>query len=474
MIMKLYRKITFTAIMMIAASAIFGAKYYVSGSGNDAANGLSPDTAFRNIQTAANLTEPGDTVFIMNGTYTEPDGAERVLEITRSGTDGKPITYCALPGHKPVIQFSLWAGVEVMSASYIEIRGLQVIGSADDISLEYAQSEMSNLDNARTSGNGIFVRGDAKTNTIARNVSIIDNFVSKAPGGGIGAMHVDYLTIKGNLVEECGFYAPYANSGISVYQALDVDDYTGYKLVIVNNVSRRNFNYIPFYFSNEEPEKRQFTDGNGIIVDDLKGLQDFVGPSMSEPYGGRTLIANNICHDNGGSGIHAFKCLNVDIVHNTAYLNGRHPEMDVGQIFANTSEKITIANNILYALPGKKINDNYKISEVQFLNNLYYDGTDEPRILVPGENTVIDNPQFTALPPCKDAFRLSPSSAGVDEGIRLPLHDDDYLQVDAAMDLRVRGRAPDIGAFEASDECESDKCISEQLSSNPAKKLKHP
>lgn len=465
----LIRNIAFASCWLIAALNLIGADYYVSGNGNDDANGLSVENAFRNLQTAADRTQPGDTVFIMDGTYMEPDGAERVLVIKRSGQVDKPIKYKAYPGHNPVIEFSLWAGIEVQAASHIEIRGLTVRGRADDISLEYAQQEMSNLGNPRTSGNGIFVRGDPASKSIAHNVSIIGNRVSKAPGGGIGAMHVDYITIKGNVVEECGFYAPYANSGISIYQAVDIDDYSGYKIVIAGNVSRKNYNHIPFYFSNEEPTKRQFTDGNGIIVDDLKGSQDFVNPAMSKSFGGRTLIANNICYDNGGSGIHAFKCLNVDIVHNTAYLNGRHPEMEVGQIFANTSEKIIIANNILYALPGKKINDNYKISEVKFLNNLYYDGTQNPNILVQGVNTVIEDPAFIGLPPARNAFHPDASGACIDKGIRLPLHDNEHMKLDAAASTRVMGNAPDIGAFESALPCQTENFTSKQLSSTPAK-----
>lgn len=443
------RKVAIVVCCLTAACCVQGTEYYVSGNGDDKASGLCPDDAFRNLQTAADLTEPGDTVVIMNGVYTEPDGAQRVLSINRSGSEGKPISYRAYPGHKPVIIFSFWAGIEIQAASHIEIRGLSVKGRADDISLEYAQREMSNLNNPRTSGNGIFARGDPATNTVAHHIDIIDNHVSRAPGGGIGAMHVDYITIKGNVVEDCGFYAPYANSGISVYQAIDVDGNNGYKVVIIGNISRRNYNHIPFYFSNEDPSKRQFTDGNGIIVDDLKGLQDFVNPAMSKPYGGRTLVANNICYDNGGSGIHAFKCINVDIVHNTAYLNGRHPEMEVGQIFANTSERITIANNILYALPGRKINDNYKISEVQFLNNLYYDGTTEPRIIVTGDETVVGDPVFEALPPSHNAFFPANDSPCKDQGIRLLLHDSEFLKLDAVGAKRIIGTAPDIGAIES-------------------------
>ncbi|MEH2403794.1 MAG: right-handed parallel beta-helix repeat-containing protein, partial [Nostoc sp.] len=44
--------------------------YYVSGNGNDTNSGLSTSSAFRTIQKAADITNPGDTVLIMNGVYT--------------------------------------------------------------------------------------------------------------------------------------------------------------------------------------------------------------------------------------------------------------------------------------------------------------------------------------------------------------------------------------------------------------------
>ncbi|MEH2404326.1 MAG: right-handed parallel beta-helix repeat-containing protein, partial [Nostoc sp.] len=44
--------------------------YYVSGSGDDKNSGISTSSAFRTIQKAADITNPGDTVLIMNGVYT--------------------------------------------------------------------------------------------------------------------------------------------------------------------------------------------------------------------------------------------------------------------------------------------------------------------------------------------------------------------------------------------------------------------
>ena len=49
--------------------------------------------------------KPGDTVQVMNGTYTAPTYADAV-DITTSGTATAPITFEAAPGQTPVIDSS--------------------------------------------------------------------------------------------------------------------------------------------------------------------------------------------------------------------------------------------------------------------------------------------------------------------------------------------------------------------------------
>ena len=61
--------------------------YYVSsnsGSNNNA--GTSVTAPLATLQAAADLVQPGDTVQVMNGTYSNPSGDGAVLQITTSGT----------------------------------------------------------------------------------------------------------------------------------------------------------------------------------------------------------------------------------------------------------------------------------------------------------------------------------------------------------------------------------------------------
>ena len=88
--------------------------YYVSSAiGHDKNAGTSATAPLATLQAAANLVKPGDTVEVMNGTYTGPANGS-VLNITTSGTASAPITFEAAPGQTPVIDSSgTWNGINI-------------------------------------------------------------------------------------------------------------------------------------------------------------------------------------------------------------------------------------------------------------------------------------------------------------------------------------------------------------------------
>ena len=94
--------------------------YYVSGLGSDSNDGLSRTAAFRTLQHAAAVTQPGDTVYVMNGTYTNSCAGCDVLDISTAGTQDRWITYKAYPGQNPIIRFNGWAGISFKpTAAYV-------------------------------------------------------------------------------------------------------------------------------------------------------------------------------------------------------------------------------------------------------------------------------------------------------------------------------------------------------------------
>jgi hypothetical protein len=355
--------------------------YYVSGNGNDKNNGVSTSSAFRTIQRAADITNPGDTVLIMNGIYTNLPQAGSAVSIKRSGTANAWIRYKAYPGHFPKIKHNTWNGVAIShGASYIEINGLEVIGNNDNITLDYALSQKTNTTNKLTNGNCINV--DGRANGHVRHIRILNNKAHKCPGVGIAVMESDYVTVNNNTVFNNAWYGIYGASGISMLHNWNSDNNRGYKMFVTNNKVYNNRMYIPWI------EAGKITDGNGIIID---GSRNERQDSKLSPYIGRTLVKNNLTFNNGGSGIHTFLSDHVDIVNNTAVLNNQSPEINGGQIFAHTSSDVRILRNILYAFPGKNINNNTKNNNVVYDYNIYMNSS---KITVKGPNDIIANSQF--------------------------------------------------------------------------------
>ncbi len=354
--------------------------YYVSGTGNDKSNGLSTSSAFRTIQNAANLTNPGDTVFIMNGVYTNLGKAGSVVTIKRSGTAKAWIKYKSYPGHFPKIQHNTWNGIAISNgASYIEINGLEVVGNNANVTLDYAMSEKANKLNPLTNGNCINI--DGRKNGRSHHLRIVNNKVHGCGGAGISVIETDYVTIDNNVVFDNAWYSVYGCSGISMLSNWNSDNNRGYKMFVTNNKTYNNRMYIPWI------EVGKITDGNGIIIDSSRNDNN----SKLGAYKGRTLVQNNLAFNNGGSGIHAFLSDHIDIVNNTAVLNNQSPEIKTGQIFAHTSSDVRILRNILYAFPGKNINTNTKNKNVVYDYNIYINSS---KVNVKGPHDIVADSEF--------------------------------------------------------------------------------
>lgn len=391
-----------TVISVFRCDLANATEYYVSGNGRDKNDGLSTSTAFRTIQKAADLTQSGDTVFVMNGLYTNSSLTGDVVTITHSGSPSAWITYKAYPDNSPHLKFNGWSGFNVSAASYIEVNGFRIEGNNDNVMLDYALSQENNLSNASTTGNGIAAFGDVPTH----HIKVVNNRIYKCGGEGISFVHSDYITVDHNQIYNNSWYSPYGTSGISLYQNVNTDNNTGYKMFITNNISSGNYNYIPFYYMGK------ITDGQGIIIDDSKNSQ------FSSPFGaysGRTLIANNIAYNNGGAGIHIYFSEHVDVVNNTAYMNSQSSELNYGQIDAISSNDVNILNNILYPIAGKKVNDASDSSNVIYDYNIYFNSKD---ISVLGPNDLKMNPQFVnpSTDPAIADFHLQSTSPAINSG----------------------------------------------------------
>jgi hypothetical protein len=158
--------------LVLAASASSGADYYVAPAGSDGGPGTEAEP-WQTIGRASGSLLPGDTVYIMTGTYAEK------VDVEDSGADGSPVTYAAYPGAEVTIDgesidFGDWGGVvELDGLSHVRITGLGV---------------------AHSSGAGIFVQN-------SDHITIDGNGTYDTVSSGIGVWHSDTVVVDGNDVE---------------------------------------------------------------------------------------------------------------------------------------------------------------------------------------------------------------------------------------------------------------------------------
>jgi len=161
---------------------------YVRSSGNDANDGLTPDTAFREVNTAAARSTPGDVIITGPGTYTP-------VNIVNEGSSAQPITFLAdptgqmtgdAPGEVILDAASTETAFKVSNKSHIIVDGFTVVDSA-----------------AGSGSAGIVVKSSTTTDVIVRNCIARNN-----SGMGIRVADAVDVTVVNNLV--------YGNQGYGI------------------------------------------------------------------------------------------------------------------------------------------------------------------------------------------------------------------------------------------------------------------
>jgi uncharacterized protein (TIGR03437 family) len=392
-------------ILALAALTVsaHGATYYVSGTGSDSNSGLSESAPFLTIQAAANLTLPGDVVYVMNGVYTTCAGCT-VLDITRTGMADAWIAYRAYPGHQPQIYAgAAWNAVEIHGgASYIEISGLQVQGNLLNVTLAQCTAQaLESTPDPACNGNGIDIDGRQDGTNKPHHILIAGNQIYDCPGGGIGVEEADYVTIQDNFVHENAWYSRYGNSGISVFESWNYDLGPAPHTIVQRNRVFDNRSLVP-YGDTGKP-----TDGDGIIIDTSRNNQP--GSDDIGAYLGGFLVQNNLSVNNGGGGLLAYQSDNIAFVNNTVYGNGL--VVAYADVFINQSGTVNVWNNVVEsAATGTAVNV-YGSTAVQFDYNIYWNG---PVNATPGPHDITADPEFNVLgtdPATSDFHTLAGSPA---------------------------------------------------------------
>ncbi|WP_310393910.1 right-handed parallel beta-helix repeat-containing protein [Hymenobacter sp.] len=453
---------------LLAAGTLPGAhatNYYVASGANAPVagvdrttngQGLSAALPFATIQYAADLTLPGDTVFVRAGTYTRTESwRPPVLDIKRSGTPAKWIVYRNYPGdtQRPLLQFNGWQGINMKGGAYVEINGFRIQGNNRNVTLAAATNQPGSCANPAGSsdpqynGSGINISEGSGRN-YPHHVRVRNNEVFECGGAGIGTGQADYITIENNLVYNNAWYSRYGNSGISMNSSVDYDTAPGYHMVIRNNRVFGNRMFVPW----RTDKCMGITDGNGVILDLNNNTNDDATGDVLKPYTGRFLVANNLIVNNGGAGVQVFKTERADLINNTCYRNARSPELNVtasaesynirGEVLLNQAVQVLVQNNIFVTDNLSKVNAAGTFPTLTYTHNLHFGGLGTP---LAGASTLTADPQFVnATTDWATAdFRLKAMSPAIDQGLNSQLS-----ATDLAGNPRVAGPNPDLGAYE--------------------------
>ena len=435
----IFRVIT-TVAVLISYGALSQSEYYVSESLGSDSNAGTESAPFQSINKGISMLNPGDTVYVMEGVYTNNNfgtvdpstntnmSNPHVVTVNKSGTEDAYITLRNYPGHTPKIKFDGRGGIIISNnMNYIIIEGFEVEGPSQDIDYSMAIADReykilcaedgdssTNYNNAYFGGKGIWGGYGAHKHVIIRN-----NIVHDTPGSAIRFNDSDYITIEDNIVYNSNWWTSSASSAIVFAETIseDGDNGSNIKMIIRGNLVYNNWNRIPFYVT-QLPDNSGNTNpnyGTASYNNILDGQGIYV--TRSDPgYNGTFLFENNICVNNGKNGINFDHSQSASAIYqnNTLYYNGVHEIIQdlsveegnpahrgqkVGGIKANNVKNATVVNNIIMT------RDN-QFSALQ-LNNVSGTRVAVNNLLVNGnyawpaneENNLINlDPMFTMAP----------------------------------------------------------------------------
>lgn len=313
---------------------------FVSPNGSNSNPGTDSQP-FGTIAHGIKQLQAGDTLVIKSGTYTINEGEFVALDHSsyapiyrKNGRADAWIKIVGDPrGPRPKI-YAPWDGKSWQvffpyQSSYIWMQYLEV----------YSNSDLNN-----NNGNKVSPFYILESN----NIRVFDVWAHDGGGCGVCASGSNQVEIRGNHIWNNSRWNEYNTSGISLIRVSSagggpnpaISDSQGrYTNFVVGNLIWNNEAKVTFVAA----PQWGITDGNCIIMD-----------VTSQTH--RTLIANNICSDNGGRGLHAVHYNNADFINNTSYHNVRSNAYSVGggsELNAQSSSSIVFRNNVVWPRPEK-------------------------------------------------------------------------------------------------------------------------
>lgn len=381
-----YQRRPITHVRLPAPSSTHSLRliYYVATTGSDTNPGTEAQP-FLTVSRGVSVLTPGDTLYILGGTY-----AESLLDNIPAGISwNAPVTIAAAPGHTVILKPNSVAGWVLHfqgPQQYIIIDGLVL----DATNVVYDAVKI-------TEGGGA---------GSAHHIRLIRCEVKNAPGQGILVTQFadlnEFIDLNvydnGSSRYDHGFYISTSNN---LVEGSTIHHNTGYGVHVYNsNEGRANHNTV---------RNNKIFD-NGYVGGDSAGIILGSGDSNS-------AYNNLVWHNRAGIQIAYSNPSNTTVYNNTVYANFTY-----GIYIHGDSSGTIIRNNLLNANGHPEIQNNGVGSVLD--HNLA--GTD---------------PKFVNA--ATGDFHLQPGSPAIDGGIML-----DTVTTDIEGTLRPQGGGHDLGAYE--------------------------
>jgi hypothetical protein len=384
--MKWYSRVSTLLILLGFSSTSTAATYYVSLAGSDANIG-SESQPFRNIQKAASVVNPGDTVIVENGTYAN-SGSDVVVNVTRGGNSkSNMVTFKARNKWGAVIDGAgreHAAGFKI-NANFVRIEGFEIRNIYRDV------GGSSAID-----GGYKFASGN-DSEYIRNNIHHIGRICTDTTNGEVGIYFWAHrVIVDGNMFHDIGRLAKDENG----------------------------CNPATAYYKNHD-----------------HGVYHEAGDDVT--------IKNNIFYNiNRGWAIQAYPKprARLKILNNT--FKGPHPYQTSSMItfWETVVTDSVIENNIFYD-PTTYVFDFTRIAatNLRIANNIVYSGTfssGTPAGVTFSNNRLNTDPLMVA--PASFDFHLQSTSPAINTGV----YEGTLVPNDFDGNLRPSGAAYDIGAYE--------------------------
>ncbi len=426
---------TVCCILLYSAVSLFGAVYYVdSANGNDTEAGTTLSTAWKTISKASRQVQPGDTVCIRKGTY-----SERITPGT-SGTEQDRITYKNYNGERALVAGTDRA-IRMINRSYITIDGID----CEDVdfyvlldSCHHIWIQNGTFDNAKTGTGwpvGIRLWKNSHHNRIHHCTIGRVGFVADEDDKG-GVLNIGSL---GETLDR------------SHYNLIDnnVFFYGGHHIITISssyNVIRNNYFHNEEWMDCDRPESNNKCGNRHIIFEEhapnviwnivehnrfaFSGLppdqNTSSGLNIRTPH---NIVRRNLFYycDGPGMSVETYTYGQLDakfnyVYHNVYFHNGHHISPDA-------------ENRYECGLQIGKYGDGIEVTDVTVKNNIFYDNktyaikfyyASEDSQVIEGNWEEAGDPLFKdiasqvdPLDPSVPDFHLRETSPCIDSGVFL-------------------------------------------------------